>query len=194
MIADIANALQAAFTARKFPTTFSYGTVRFAVDAFADHLVIIERDRDGNADNMSPVSGAQQNPRRLANRSLAAKATIYAQSRLDGARPEEHEAECEQIVDGLITCLADWGTANLARLGGVGPTLGEMRYLKSAEFHPDAETWPGVVYLLRFRVNRAVIVRDYEGAARPTGTAAHVGNTIEVRRAPTATPEIITLP
>ena len=194
MIADITIALQAAFTARKFPTIFSYGTLRFSVDTFCDHLVIIERDRDGNADNMAPVNGTQQNPRRMANRSLAAKATIYAQSRLDGARPEEHEAECEQIVDGLITSLADWGTANLARLGGIGPSLGEMRYLKPSEFHPEAETWPGVVYVLRFRVNRSVIVRDYEGAARPTGTAAHVGNTIEVRRSPLATPETITLP
>lgn len=183
--------LQAAFTKRKFPTAFVYGPPRFVIDTAQDHWLVIERDRDGAADQMKPVNGIQQNPRRLANRELAAKATIYARSNVDGARVNDHEAECEQIVDAFVTAFSVWGTENLARLGGVSPFLQEMRYLKAAEFHPEAEVWSGVAYVIRFRVARGVIVRDYESQAQPTGTAAGVENVIEVRRNSDDPPELV---
>jgi hypothetical protein len=190
VIYDVMRGLQAKFTARLFPTAFLYGPPRFAVDTVQDHWVVIERDHDVS-DQLSPANGVQQNPRRLANRKLAAKATIYARSNLDGARINEHEAECEQIVDAFVVAFSEWGAENLARLGGVGPSLQEMRYLKQAEFHPEAETWPGVVYVVRFQVTRAVIVRNYESQAQPTAAPTGVENVIEVRLNGVDPPELV---
>jgi hypothetical protein len=192
MIYGMARDLQDKLTARKFPTQIEYGPRRMAVEAWHDHLVIIERDRDAT-DSLAPANGLQTNPRRICNRGLAVKATIYARSALDDARVNEHEHECEQIVDALIVALQEWGTEARARLGDVTPTVSESRYLKLSEF-PEQETWPGVVYVLRFRVMRGVVVRDYEGSARPTGSAAFVGNGIALRQNGTGTPEIVPLP
>lgn len=191
MIYDVLTGLQAKFTKRKFPTAFVYGPPRFVIDTAQDHWLVIERDRDGAADQLKPANGAQQNPRRLANRELAAKATIYARSNVDGARINEHEAECEQIVDAFVTAFSEWGVENILQLGGVGPHLQEMRYLKSAEFHPEAESWPGVAYVVRFRVSRGVFVRDYENQAQLTGIPAAVENVIEVRLDGKDPPELV---
>ena len=192
MIYECTTALQAKFKARKFPTVFEYGARRMLVEAWHDHLVIVERDSD-TPDAPAPVNGQQTNPRRLCNIALAAKATIYARCNLDNARLNEHQHECEQIRDAFICALSEWGSEARARLGDVTPTLGEMRYLRLTEF-PEAETWPGVVYLVRFKVMRGVVVRDYEGAARPTGAAAGVSNRIDIRQNGVEPPEVVTLP
>lgn len=191
MIYEAMVGLQVKFTKRKFPSLFLYGPLRFVIDTTQDHWIVVERDRDGAQDQMSPVQGFQQNPRRVANRSLAAKATIYARSNVDGAGVNDHESECEQIVDGFVTAFAEWGTENVARLGGVGPSLQELRYLKAAEFHPEAETWPGVAYVIRFRVSRGVVVRDYERQAQPTGAATGVQNVVEVSLNNNDPPELV---
>lgn len=185
------NGIAAIFAARKFPTSFIYGPPRFAIDTVQDHWLIVERDRDGTADLLKPANGTQQNPRRLCNRELAAKATIYARSNVDGARLNEHEAECEQLVDAFVTAFSVWGAEHIARLGGVSPAIQEMRYLKAAEFHPEAETWPGVVYVIRFRISRAVCIVDYESQAQATGVPTDVQNVIEVRRNADDPPELV---
>jgi hypothetical protein len=184
--------VQAKFTAQKFPTKFEYGPRRYAVEAWHDHLVICERDRDA-ADQLATANGQQTNPRRYCNIALATKFTIYARCNLDDARINEHEHECEQIRDALIVALQEWGSEARARLGDVVPTISEMRYLKLAEF-PEAETWPGVVYLVRLRVQRGVIKLDYEGAARPTGAATSVTGTVNVRLNAGDSPDVVTLP
>lgn len=186
------QALQSKLTSRKFPTVFEYGPRRLTIEGFHDHLVCVERDHE-TPDAMSVANGQQTNPRRLCNRALAVKATIYAQSRLDNARINEHEQECEQIVDALIVSLHEWGSEAKARLGDVTPLLGEMRYLKHTEYQ-EAEAWPGVVYLFKFKIMRGVYRKDYEGAARPTGAATDVGNVIEIRQNADDPPEVVTLP
>lgn len=180
MIYEMATDLQAKLTAQAFPTLLEYGPRRLAVEAWHDHLVIVERDREAT-DQLAPVNGQQTNPRRYCNRQLAVKITVYARSNLDNARINEHERECEQIVDALVVALAEWGTEARARLGSVDATITESRYLKLSEV-PEAETWPGVVYVLKLRVGHGVYKRTYEGAARPTATPAGVQNEIHVHR------------
>ena len=192
MIYELTQELQARFTAKLFPTAFEYGPRRMTVETYHDHLVIIERDREA-VDQLAPANGHQTNPRRLCNRACSVKATIYAQSRLDGARINEHEFECEQIVDAFIVSLNEWGTEAKARLGDVTPTITEARYLKLSEFQ-EGESWPGVVYVLKFRVMRGVCKRNYELQARPVGAAAHVGGTVEVRQNADDDPIVVTLP
>ena len=193
MIYAMTQALQDKFYAKKFPTAFEYGPRRLHVDAqWLDHLVIVERDREAS-DTLEPVNGARNNPRCYCNRGQSVKATIYARSNLDGARVNEHEAECEQIVDAFIVALFQWGTESKALLGDVTPTISERRYLKLSEF-PEAEAWPGVVYLIRFRVMRGVYERDYEGNARPIGSATGVANELDVQLNGVAPAEVVTFP
>src|SRR6478736_1854534 len=108
MIYEMLRDVQAKFTAQNFPTKFEYGPRRYAVEAFHDHLVICERDRDA-ADQLGAANGQQTNPRRYCNVALATKFTIYARCNLPDARINEHEQECEQIRDALIVALQEWG-------------------------------------------------------------------------------------
>lgn len=190
MIYELSQDLQTKLAARKFPTVIEYGPRFAAIEDWRDHLVVVERDRE-NADQLEPGNGFNENPRRVCNRGLAVRATIYAKSTLDGSRINEHEYECEQIVDGLITALTQWGTEQNARLGGIAASIQEARYLRKEELPQSAETWPGVVYLLRFRVSRGVYVRDYLGQARPTGAATGVENTLFVERGDGSDPETV---
>jgi hypothetical protein len=181
VIYEMMTALAAAFAARKFPTSFEYGPKQVAPEAWSDHLLVLERDHEAG-DTLNPPNGAQSNPRRYANRGLAVKATIWAKSNLDGARINEHQAECEQIIDAFLVSFSEWATAHLALLGNVAPSFQEMRYLKASELPQGGDTWAGVVYQIKFRVNRGVEKRDYEGAARPTGAAATVTGTLIIHR------------
>lgn len=192
MIYGAMNAIQAKFLKRKFPTIFEYGPRRTAVETTYDHFVVVERDRDAT-DQLASVNGVNENPRRVCNRQLAVKATIYAQSRLGGARVNEHEFECEQIVDAFVVALQEWGGEARARLGGVAPTVSELRYLKASEFL-GGEQWPGVAYMIRFRVARGVYARDYEGQGNPVGLVSHVANEVNVRESDADDPEILELP
>jgi hypothetical protein len=68
----------------------------------------------------------------------------------------------------------------------------EARYLVASEYN-DVETWPGVVYRLRFRVPRGVFAVTYEGSARPEQELAGFNNRTEARLAgsdPETPPEI----
>ena len=102
---------------------------------------------------------------------------------------KDYEREMRRL-HGELVALQEWGTEARARLGDVTPEITESRYYKLADV-PDAEAWPGVIYVLRLRIARGVYKKTYEGAARPTGAAAGVGNEIEVRRNATDDPEYV---
>jgi hypothetical protein len=184
--------VEAKLRARKFPSEFVYGPERTERSGYFDHEIIFERDRKA-ADLVGPVKGFENNARRMRVRELATQITIYAQSRVDGARVEDHEGECEQIVDALVLALAEWGVE--AKAGDLPIT--ESRYLTAqerGEVGAPVEVWPGVVYVIRFRVPRGVSARNYEGSARPTGEAAGVSGSVEVRRNADDPPEVVDLP
>ncbi len=179
MIFDQAQAISAEMAKRKFPITFAYGPQR-QPHALGSYVIVIERDRD-TPDTLKPVTGAHKNPPHVANRELAVKAVCYVRSPLPGATIAEHEIDCEQIVDGLLVSVMRTGriASNAASI-----EIGESRYLKPGEVdYPDGvETWPGVAYLLRWRVARAVQVLDFKAAPLPTGAAAATSNVIRVAR------------
>ena len=99
------------------------------------------------------------------------RADIYCASAVSGARRNEHEHECDNLVDALLTGLYQWATA--ARAGEI--TVTEARYLADDEID-ESERANGVVYRIRFSVPRGVVTRDYDGAAQMTATIAEVGN------------------
>lgn len=171
MMKDVAGI----FTARKFPVRFVYGPER--VNRELRHTVIIvERDRD-QTDQVRATQGTQRNAPKVRVRDLAVKATIFARSSVSSAMIQEHERFCEQLVDALIVALEEWGTETKA--GDIPITEG--RYAK-AEDHNDVETWPGVAYVLRFRVPRSVMAKTYAGEAKPTQALGGFSNRTDVSR------------
>lgn len=182
MSKDIADTLHA----RKFPTVHRYGAQRIQ-RSYGDRIVLIERDIE-QTDSFAPPVGSKPNPNRAGVRSLAGKVTIFAASALHGAMLGDHEKICEALVDALIVAIKEWGVAS--RAGDI--PLPEMRYLTPKD-REDAEAWPGVVYMIRFRVPRSVNAVDYAGQARPTGSASGVSNEIDITQ-PGAPPLVVILP
>lgn len=181
MIYTMHRDIAAILAARKFPVRVIYGPERTVRESY-DPTIVIERDRNGSDRVTAPV-GQQTNPRKYAMRSLAVSATIYTVSTLPGAMIQDHERECEKLIDAFIVALYEWQAS--ARAGAVA--IGEARYLSAADRN-DVETWPGVAYRLRFTVPRAVQALTYQGEARPTGQAAGVSNSTLVS-APGFNPE-----
>lgn len=175
MIYELSQAVEIDLRARKFPIVVEYGPRVVDPESFPDGVIVIERD--DTPDAVGPAVGAQSNPRKYRTRTLGGKATVYARSNVDGASVGEHEAVCEALVDALLVSLIECVSA---AKGGPDVPIAEARYLRRDE-RPEVEVWPGRVYLLRFRVLRAVLKRDGQGAARPTGAATSIQNRTDVR-------------
>jgi hypothetical protein len=175
MIYELSRDLQDMLRARKYPVTVEYGPERTLRDGYPENVILIERDRE-SGDSVETAHGSQRNPRKMRTRKLGAIATIWARSNLPGARIGDHERACEGLVDALIISLEEWGTE--ARAGDIPIT--SARYATAAD-HNDVETWPGVVYLLRFQVPRGMLRRDYTGEARPESPFTGVSNQTRAR-------------
>jgi hypothetical protein len=160
VIYSMARDIDARLAARKFPVRVIYGPERTVREGY-DPIIVIERDR-GAADSVEAPKGSQTNPRKYAQRVLAVSATIYMCSRLPGAMIQDHERECEKLIDAFIVALLEWQTSE--RAGSILINAG--RYLTAAD-RADVETWPGVVYSISFAVPRAVFALTYQGEARP---------------------------
>ncbi len=162
--------------ARKFPTPIVYGPERTERQALHHTHVVFMRDRDA-AETLGPAHGSKSNPRRLATRDHTAVAMVYARSSIEGAAVQDHEGDCDQIVDALIVAITEWASQNKA----VGTTITEARYLFPTD-HEDVDAWkPGVVYRLKFRVPRGVYALTYEQAAKPEQALGGFQNSTQVR-------------
>lgn len=164
MIYTLARDVGAKLLARKFPVRVAYGPERLQREGY-DPVIVIERDR-GGSDRIGPAVGVQRNARKRMVRMLAVRATIYAVSTLPGAMIHDHERDCERLIDALLVALDEWQAAE--RAGAL--EISEARYLAAADRN-DVETWPGVVYVIRFFVRRAVYALTYEGDAKPEAAA-----------------------
>jgi hypothetical protein len=173
MIYALARDIDARLTARKFPVRVVYGPERTTREGYAP-VIVVERDRTAS-DTVGPPKGTQRNPRKYMTRTLAVSATIYAQSSLPGAMIQDHERSCEQLVDAFLVSLYEHLAAEQA--GTI--SVSSARYLAASERN-DVETWPGVVYVIKFFVPRAVLALDYTGEAKPTAAAPGFVNAVRV--------------
>jgi hypothetical protein len=163
--------------ARHFPTPIVYGPERTERQAYHHTHVVFMRDREA-PETLGPPLGSKSNPRRMATRDHTAVAMIYARSSLEGAAVQDHEGECDQIVDALVVAITEWASQNKA----VGTVISEARYLFPTD-HEDVDAWkPGVVYRLRFRVPRGVYALTFEQAARPEQALGGFQNSTQVRQ------------
>lgn len=187
MIYTMAREVDERLRTRKYPVHIEYGPAPLERYGYAS-CITIERDST-TGDTLGPPPGTRQNPDVRAVRGVGVVAFVYVASTLPGARRNEHEYECDRIVDALVAELLMWGVE--AKAGAF--TFTEARYL-TAEERSGERTWPGVAYVLRFKVPRAVKVVDYTGQARPTGTPGGVQNEVHVvRNASNDPPEVIEL-
>jgi hypothetical protein len=189
--------IEAILHARGFPVQAVYGPDRLPFDGFTSNLVRFERDPDQSDTITKPVgaSGQQDQPMK-ATRLIATRVTIYGQSPLSGAMPHDHDHETDQLVDALTVAISEWAVA--AKTSLVPLAFTEARFITNDGERKAvyAEGWPGSVYLLRFKVPRAVRALNYisgaaPGTARAKGTPEHVGNEIHVRVNTSADPEIV---
>ncbi len=149
---------------RGYPVEVLYGNTRLSsAVGVVGRRIVVERDRRG-PEAYGSFPGGQPNPRPAGVRGLAIVATVYAQSLTSGAKVEDHEYDCDRLVDAFFSELVEW----CSDAGTDYPEVVEARMLGQDDFPPGG--WPpGAVYRLRFRVKRAIVRRDYDGDAEPTG-------------------------
>ena len=180
MIYTMTREIAVALNARGFPVEICYGKARQRLSSdvgIKGRRIVIDRDRT-RSDSIEPFPGGQRNPRALSVRGVAVEALISAESPLAGARQNEHEHDCDQIVDAFLVELREWCVA--ARAGE--PPIDEARYLGPNDYPPEEAPPAGVTYRVRFRVPRAILRRAYDGTGEPTGTIASPGVAFSVLR------------
>ncbi len=181
---------------RGFPVTLEYGPDRTTLVGFTSNFMRFERDPEQSDAIGKPQAdaGSLNRPMR-AIRQIAVRVTIYGQSPLSGAQPHDHDHETDQLVDAAIVALSEWVVE--AKASVVPLAFTESRFVTNIgerqALHADG--WPGAVYLLRFKIPRAVRALNYvsgaaPGTARPQGTVKHVENEIKILR-PGGSPEIV---
>lgn len=170
MSRDIAGLLDA----QKFPFPVYYVPQRTKIEQTAPTQIHFARCRLAS-DLIGTPQGQQRNPRKVYTRKLCVDVLVYASSTLPGAMIQEHEDLCDQLVDALVCRIDEWCTATKAG----EPEYVEMRYLTEEELQ-ELEGWPGVVYLLRFRIGRGVTLKTFLGEGKPTGSPANVKNTSRI--------------
>ena len=196
-VSSLTRGVAADLAARRFPFPVIFGPERMTRAAPTDTCIVIERDRDGG-DGFDSVMGVQVNRgtntpagRRQATRFMGVQAMIWAKSNLTGADEGDHEDLCDQLVDALYSAVDTWQQANV-RVMNFKPT---GRYLKAHEIAElVAETWPGVVYLMRWRLPHGVYSTDFKGLALPDGTVSGITGEVRVRRNASDPPEIVEIP
>jgi hypothetical protein len=179
--------VQTMLVARKFPIRIVYGPLFPTPEACSNGLVIIERDPD--SDDVAQ-SSRQANTSKRAIRIMACRATVFGQSSVASARRNEHEHECETLVDGLHSALDIWceGARSLPLQFGGG------RYAKPGEIN-FVEKFSGVQYVFKFGVARSVDAREYEGlATAPVMRAAGAGNQVDIAANLNGPARSVTLP
>jgi hypothetical protein len=188
VIYQIAHSTEAALQSKKFPIRVLYGPERLE-RCPGESVIVIERDRD-SSDSFAAPQGQQTNPRRMATRQVAAKATIWAKSNAAGAMIGDHEGYCEALVDALFCALQI--VIRPTQHGAMSIT--DARYVNAAGLASvvkHAETWPGVVYVMRWRAPRGVYHVDYTGAGLPTGAATATSNRVEIALNNDDPPEVV---
>lgn len=152
VIYEIHKEVATELKAQGCPLPVVYGPERQGVGtALGVTRVVIERDRS-RGDVPKPGRARTFNPRMVAIRSMGAVCRIYARSTLTGAAGHDHERLADQAVDQITIALykvvgrrqSEWSVSSAKLL-----TVEELALR-------GLEVWPGVVYEMRFAVDRAV--------------------------------------
>lgn len=188
MISLLAQGLAESLALQRYPAHVVYGPhFTPAPENYPTGLIQIERDPTAS-DAIEPPQGSRQNPVYKAVRLVAARATLYVQETLDGARIEDHEDLCEAYVDAFLIAVAEW--CSKFERGSNPFRVGSMRYLTAEERNRE-QVWPGVAYRIQFTINRPVMKVAFDGLTREvfpmTGDRRIIANRTDVRYAANTT-------
>ena len=170
MLYEISKEISTALQAKGVPFAVVYGPERDPASV-NETRVVIERDRRAT-DEFAAPTGRPLNPRLFAVRWQAVQIWIYAQSTLDGARIEDHEAVAEQLVDktyvALVKCVA------AGKRGGAVEQHNALRITSAHVLGADElrllglEAWQGVIYEISCAIDRAVVDTTWTAEAPAT--------------------------
>jgi len=163
MLYAISKDVETELTARGCPLPVIYGPEPVADLALVRSRIVIERPRE-SGDTIGPPRAHKHNPRRAAERGIAARVRIYAHATVEGARVQDHESVAEQAAGLIVVALQiaiarQKTTAAFSSSGYVAPAALEI---------PELRVWPGVVYEIDLTVQRGVFDRTWAGASKDT--------------------------
>ena len=107
-------------------------------------------------------------------RNIACVARIFAKSNLPGAGVHEHERQADQAADKLTIALH-----RSVRLRNSEYFVTSIKLLSASDLKFEGlEAWPGVVYEIKFSVERGVFDTNWAGEKAPETvlTADNFGN------------------
>lgn len=191
LIYEVSRELGLRLKARKYPFRVHYGPERTNRESNASPVILVCRDR-ADGEDIQPAVGQQANGRKIATRLQGVEIKIYAQSSLPHATLQEHEELADYLVDAVLVSLYEIAAAE--KMGTLEFT--EARFMYSNELvteKGEPEHWPGVVFLLRLKIGRGVLKRDYLKQIRPAAAPTGAGTDVEVRLKSDDPPEVVTV-
>ena len=166
MLLAISYQLRTALTAAGVPYPVVYGPEQLGQTVMAKPHIVLERDRQ-SGDALRPPTTHRRNPRLDHVRAIGATLRVFARSTTAAPGPGDHEREADRIVDQCLVALR--GIVSARR------TMWELRSAKLLTVEEaeaiGLETWPGVIYEVRFAVDRGVTALGWAEAAAAAGAA-----------------------
>jgi hypothetical protein len=188
-VAEVAREVGEKLKAAKFPFRVVYAPERTDRSDMSNPVILFMRDRM-NGEDIEPPKGQQANGRLVLNRKTGVEVRIYACSSLPSARAQDHEELADYLIDAVLVALEE-----VCKEGRFSPfEYGEARFLYPSELVFDdnePEKYRGVVFVLRLKIGRGVVKRDYLKQVRPTTTVSEVGSQVEVRQNDEDDPEVV---
>jgi len=154
MIHEVFVLMRSALKAKGVPFEITYGPQQVPDKVGATRLEVLRDYQAG--DTLDAPRGVHRNPRMVRRRLMSAVVRIFARATVKGAQRHDHERLADQLADMATVALHD-----IAR---------EQRIplqVQRGAMVPDETTdgWAGVVYELRFTVERGVFDVTFKGAA-----------------------------
>lgn len=173
MIYEITKEVATELASKGYPFDVIYGPERAPV-VLTKPRIVIERDRQGSDPTKAPKARTP-NPKMMFVRGIACVCRIFAKSNLPGAGVHEHERQADQAADKLT----------IALFRAIRKRFTECEIQPAQMLSADAlkyaglEAWPGVVYEIKFSVDRGVYDTNWVGEKAPETvlTAENFGNT-----------------
>ena len=170
MIYNIAKKLQDAIKAKGCPLRVVYGPEFPAPVAQTDSHIVMSMDRQAG-DKFNPTRSQHLNPRVFHVRAVGAVIRIYACSPLAGAAVQDHERMANAVVDVIACALRVIAAASRMPINYTAAGFMTAEALQQTKL----DRWAGVVYEIKFTVDRAVQDTTYQGAVAEEATIGGTG-------------------
>lgn len=181
MIYEIFRELETNLTSRGYPFPLEYGPEAKRKKPPFDTRIVMDHDRESGDSISGPrsqvaISTPAGRSRKLLDRAVGCLVRIYAKSSSPGARIENHERLAEQLVDAVLAGLR----TVIQKRATLWRVTSASFVSKEALEVPELEKWPGVVYELKFSVDRGVFDLTWTGEGEPTGSITEIDNSTRI--------------